>query len=239
MEVGDTMKKLSDLFSTDKDVLVKDIKINSKEVEKGDMFVCIQGVKVDRHDYIEEAIQNGASCIVGSKDIVDCKVPYIKVPDTNKILTKLCQEFYDFDKLGLKIIGVTGTDGKTTVSTSIAYLIRFDKCGYIGTNGCRCAKFTKDTPNSTPDATLLYKYFKEFKEAGCEYVVMEASSEGFFRHRLDDLEFASGCYTNITWEHINIHGTFENYVNCKVQLARQTNGIFIVNKESNKVELSS
>ena len=77
----------------------------------------------------------------------------------------------------------------------------------------------------------MYKYFKEFAEAGCEYVVMEASSEGFFRHRLDDLEFASGCYTNITWEHINIHGTFENYVNSKVELARQTKGDFIVNKD--------
>lgn len=235
------MKRLSELFETENDVLIKDIKINSKEVEKGDMFVCIKGVKTNRHDFIEEAIQNGASCIVGDRDIT-CKVPYVKVLDANKILSDLCRKFYDFDNLKLKIIGVTGTDGKTTTSTSIQYLIGKDKCGYIGTNGYSCSKFTRDCPNSTPDPTLLYKYFKEFAEAGCEYVVMEASSEGFFRGRLDGLVFQSGGYTNITWEHINIHGSFENYVSSKVKLASQTKGKFIVNfddKFNNKFKEAS
>ncbi|MBQ8472740.1 MAG: UDP-N-acetylmuramoyl-L-alanyl-D-glutamate--2,6-diaminopimelate ligase [Bacilli bacterium] len=222
------MKKLSELFETKENVLVKSIKINSKEIEKGDMFVCIKGVNTDRHDFIDEAIKNGASCIVGEKDI-ECSVPYIKVKNTNKILPDLCRKFYNFDNLNLKIIGITGTDGKTTTATSIQYLIGSDRCGYIGTNGCSCKKFTKDSPNSTPDPTVLYRYFYEFAEAGCEYVVMEASSEGFFRDRLLGLEFAAGAYTNITWEHINIHGTFENYVKSKVKLASQTNGKFIVN----------
>lgn len=224
------MKKLSELFDDYKgiDVNVKGIKINSKDIEEGDMFVCVKGVNANRHDFIDEAIKNGASCIVGKKDI-ECSVPYIKVIEPDLILPKLCQKFYDFDSLNLKIIGVTGTDGKTTTATSIQYLIGKDKCGYIGTNGCSCAYFEKDSPNSTPDPTVLYKFFKEFKEAGCEYVVMEASSEGFFRDRLKDLEFASGGYTNITWEHINIHGSFDNYVDCKVQLASQTSGKFIVN----------
>lgn len=222
------MKKLCEMFKTNDDVLVKDIKINSKEVTPGDMFVCIKGVNTDRHEFIDEAIENGASCIVGERDIT-CSVPYIKVENTNKILTKLCKDFYDFDSLGLKIIGVTGTDGKTTTSTSIQYLIGSDKCGYIGTNGCSCKAFSIDTSNSTPDPTFLYKYFKKFKDEGCEYVVMEASSEGFFRGRLEELEFLAGAYTNVTWEHINVHGTFDNYVNSKVQLARQTKGNFIVN----------
>ena len=222
------MKKLNELFEIASDVLVKDIKINSKEVQKGDMFVCIKGVHADRHDFIEEAIKNGASCVVGEKDI-ECSVPYIKVLNTNYILPELCRKFYDFDNLKLKIIGVTGTDGKTTTATSIQYLIGSDRCGYIGTNGCSCQKFTKDSPNSTPDPTVLYKFFKEFAEAGCEYVVMEASSEGFFRGRLAGLDFQAAGYTNITWEHVNIHGSFENYVDCKVQLARQTTGKFIVN----------
>ena len=222
------MKKLSDLFETKEDVLINDIKINSKEINKGDMFVCIKGVKVDRHDFIDEAIERGASCIVGSRDL-DLSIPYIKVDDPNQILAKLCQEFYDFNKDELKVIAITGTDGKTTTSTSIQYLIGKDRCGYIGTNGCSCQKFTKDTSNSTPDPTVLYKYFKELKEAGCEYVVIEASSEGFLRNRLDDLEFVSAGYTNVTWEHINIHGTFENYLACKTRTAKQTTGNFIVN----------
>ena len=222
------MKKLNELLETNYDVNVSGIKINSKEVEKGDMFVCIMGVKTDRHDFIEEAIKNGASCIVGEKDI-ECSVPYIKVKNTNYILPELCRKFYDFSKLHLKIIGVTGTDGKTTTATSIQYLIGTDKCGYIGTNGVSCSKFTYDSPNSTPDPTLLYKYFKELYDAGCSYVVMEASSEGFLRGRLDDLYFDAGGYTNITWEHINIHGSFENYVKCKLKCASQTTGKFVVN----------
>ena len=224
------MKKLKELIDTKFDVNVKGIKINSKEIEPGDMFVCIKGVKTDRHDFIDEAINNGASCIVGEKDI-DCSIPYIKVKNANFLLPELCRKFYDFSKLHLKIIGVTGTDGKTTTATSIQYLIGKDKCGYIGTNGISCEKFTHDSPNSTPDPTLLYKYFKEFYEAGCEYVVMEASSEGFLRGRLDDLYFQAGGYTNITWEHINVHGSFDNYVKCKLKCASQTNGKFIVNRD--------
>ncbi|MBQ8892407.1 MAG: UDP-N-acetylmuramoyl-L-alanyl-D-glutamate--2,6-diaminopimelate ligase [Bacilli bacterium] len=224
------MKKLKELIKTDYDVNVFGIKINSKEVEKGDMFVCIKGVKTDRHDFIEEAIKNGASCIIGEKDI-ECSIPYVKVKNTNYILPELCRKFYDFDRLNLKIIGVTGTDGKTTTTTSIQYLIGKDKCGYIGTNGVSCAKFTKDSPNSTPDPTLLYKYFKEFYDAGCEYVVMEASSEGFLRGRLDDLYFTAGGYTNISWEHVNVHGSFDNYVKCKLKCASQTNGKFIINND--------
>lgn len=222
------MKKLSSLFDTKDDTIVRDIKVNSKEIKKGDMFVCISGIHTDRHDFIDEAIENGASCIVGSKDI-KCSVPYIKVEDPNAILVQLCKDFYDYKEGELKIIGVTGTDGKTSVATSIQTLIGKNRCGYIGTNGCSCGEFTQDSPNSTPDATVLYKFFKEFKEAGCEYVVMEATSEGFFRHRLDDLYFDAGSYTNISWEHVNIHGSFENYIDCKVQLARQTKNNFIIN----------
>ena len=222
------MKKICELIKTKLDVNIKGIKINSKEIEKGDLFVCIKGVKEDRHNYIDEAIKNGAGCIIGERDI-ECSVPYIKVKNTNHILPKLCQKFYDFDRLKLKIIAVTGTDGKTTTATSISYLIGQDKCGYIGTNGVSCAKWRIDSPNSTPDPTLLYKYFKQLYDAGCEYVVMEASSEGFFRNRLSDLYFDSAGYTNITWEHVNIHGSFENYVKCKLMCASQTKGKFIVN----------
>lgn len=222
------MKKINELFETDLDILIKDIKINSKEVEPGDLFVCIKGVKVDRHDFIDEAIKNGASCLIVEHD-VDVKIPYIKVENVNKILPKLCQDFYDFNSLNLKIIGITGTDGKTTTATSIQYLIGLDKCGYIGTNGCTCKYFSENSFNSTPDPTVIYKMFKKFKEAGCEYVVMEASSEGFFRGRLDNLLFDSAGYTNITWEHINVHGSFENYVSSKTRLASQTKNKFIIN----------
>lgn len=218
------MKKLNELYPEVKDdVMIKAIKINSKEVKPGDLFVCTKGVTADRHDFIDDAIKHGASAVVVSRsDIGQKKVPIIKVPDTNKELPYLCQKFYDYPDKKMIMIGVTGTDGKTTTSTIIQTLIGSERCGYIGTNGRSCAGFTGDNPNTTPDAHLLYDYLDEFVRYGCKYTVMEASSEAFFRGRLQAMTYDVSIYTNITREHLNIHGSFENYIDCKLNLFRQT-----------------
>lgn len=218
------MKKLNELYPEVKDdVMIKAIKINSKEVKPGDLFVCTKGVTADRHDFIDDAIKHGASAVVVSRsDIGQKKVPIIKVPDTNKELPYLCQKFYDYPDKKMIMIGVTGTDGKTTTSTIIQTLIGSERCGYIGTNGRSCAGFTGDNPNTTPDAHLLYDYLDEFVRFGCKYTVMEASSEAFFRGRLQAMTYDVSIYTNITREHLNIHGSFENYIDCKLNLFRQT-----------------
>ena len=150
------MKKLNDLYpGIGTDIVIKRISINSKEVEKGDLFVCTMGVTADRHDFIDAAINNGASAIVVSKDIRDKSVPIIKVPDTNRELPYLCQKFYDYPDTKMKMIGVTGTDGKTSTATVVQTLIGSDICGYIGTNGRNCAAFSGDNPNTTHDAHIL------------------------------------------------------------------------------------
>ena len=217
------MKKLNDLYpGVGTDIMIKGIKINSKEVTKGDLFVCTMGVTADRHDFIDDAIENGASAIIVSKDIRGKSVPIIKVPDTNRELPYLCQKFYDYPDKKMTMIGVTGTDGKTSTTTIVQTLIGSDICGYIGTNGRSCAKFTGDNPNTTPDAHNLYAYLDEFVGCGCKYTAMEASSEAFFRNRLIATTFDVSAYTNITSEHLNIHGSFENYVECKLQLFKTT-----------------
>ena len=198
------MKKLSELYpGVSEDVLIKGIKINSKECEEGDLFVCTKGVTADRHDFIPDAVKHGASAVIVSRDVGNVGVPVIKVPDTNRELPYLCQKFYDYPTIMQALIGS-------------------DVCGYIGTNGRSCAQFTGDNPNTTPDAHLLYSYFKEFLDCGCKYVAMEASSEAFFRGRLQSIQFDVSVYTNVTSEHLNIHGTFENYLQCKEMLFRQT-----------------
>lgn len=223
MILGDNMKKLSELYpGVSEDVTIKAIKINSKECEPGDLFVCTMGVTADRHEFIGDAISHGASAVVVSRDVGDIGVPVVKVPDTNRELPYLCQKFYDYPDQKLKVLGITGTDGKTSTATIMQTLIGNDLCGYIGTNGRSCAKFTGDNPNTTPDVHLLYAYFKEFLDCGCKYVAMEASSEAFFRNRLQTIQFDLSVYTNITSEHLNIHGSFENYVQCKEQLFKQT-----------------
>ena len=228
------MKKLNELFEgCDSDVLVKGIKINSKEVVDGDLFVCTMGVTADRHDFIDDAINHGAVAVVVSHDVEDKKVPIVKVEDTNKELPYLCQKFYDYPDHKLKMIGITGTDGKTSTATIIQTLIGKKNCGYIGTNGRSYGDFEGDNPNTTPDADKFYSYLEEFVEYGCGYAATEASSEAFFRGRLVTFNYDLAILTNVTSEHLNIHGSFENYLDCKRQLFKQTkkDGFCILNKD--------
>lgn len=227
------MKKLNELYDIDSDVEIKRININSKEVVPGDLFVCTKGVTADRHDFIPEAIEKGAVAVVVSKDVGNIGVPVVKVEDTNKELPYLCQRFYDYPDEKLTMIGVTGTDGKTSTTTIIQTLIGSDLCGYIGTNGRSCAKFTGDNPNTTPDAQNLYMYLNEFVNYECKYAAIETSSEAFFRGRLQAMTFDIAAYTNVTSEHLNIHGSFENYLESKLKLFKQTksDGYCIVNND--------
>ena len=145
----------------------------------------------------------------------------------------LCSRFYDHPENKLKLIGVTGTNGKTTVASIIQDLMGNELCGYMGTNGIICSQFNEKIKNTTPDADRLYKYFNRFVEAGCKYVSIETSSEAFYRHRLDNIKFQVGILTNITRDHLNIHGTLENYIECKKELFKQVddNGYSILNIE--------
>ena len=232
------MKKLSELYDINDDTIIKDIKINSKDVDEGDLFICTMGVNADRHDFIDDAIKNGAVALVVSRDGINVSVPVIKVENTNEELPKLCKKFYDNPQDKLVMYGITGTDGKTSTATIIQKLIGNDKMGYIGTNGRSCSKFKRDTANSTPDSDKLYKYFREFLDAGCSSVVMEATSEAFYRGRLKGLEYDVAVITNITREHLNIHKTFENYIECKCQLFKQVkkDGYSILNHDDELYE---
>ena len=213
------MKKLSELYNIDDDRLIKSIKINSKEIEPGDIFVCTMGVTADRHDFIDEAIKNGASAIVVSRDVGEKSVPVIRVDDTNLELRKLSAKFYDYPSEKAFMIGVTGTNGKTTVA-EIIYQLLGETCAYIGTNGRKYKNKHFSMRNTTPDVDRLYMYFREFIDAGCNTICMEASSESYYWHRLDDIKYDIGIVTNITEDHLNIHKTIENYVDCKCQLVK-------------------
>lgn len=224
------MKKLSELYDIKDDRVIKAIKINSKEVTPGDIFVCTMGVTADRHDFIDEAIAAGASAIVVSKDVGKKSVPIIRVKDTNVELRKLCAKFYDYPYKKAYMIGVTGTNGKTTVA-EIIYQLLGSSCAYIGTNGRKFKGKHFSMRNTTPDVDRLYPYFDEFLRAGCTTICMEASSEAFFRHRLDDIKYDIAIMTNVTQDHLNIHKTLDNYLDCKCQLFRQVkeDGFSILN----------
>lgn len=225
------MKKLNELIDCNIDVLVKGIKINSRDIKEGDLFVCTNMGTMDRHLFIDDAIKKGACAIIAKKDVGKKSVPILVVNNPNDLLPQLCSRFYDEPEKELTMIGVTGTDGKTSVSTIIQTLLGLSKCGYIGTNGYSCAAFNKDTDNTTPDSDKLYGYFREFLDNGCKYCSMEVGSEALMRGRVKDLEYDVSILTNITSEHLNVHGSLQNYIDSKCQLFRNTkkDGFCILN----------
>ncbi len=219
---------------TGENIDIVHIRTNSREVGKGDLFLCIKGANVDRHDFIPQAVENGAVFLVTAHD-VKTSVPYY-VCDPNEIEEELFRRFYHHPERDLKIMGVTGTDGKTTTTTVLQTLIGSGRCGYIGTNGYSCASFHRDTNNTTPGIEEMYRCLSELRDAGCGYVALETSSEAFFHRRLKGFRFASGTITNIDSEHLNTHKTIENYVDCKKQLFRQTEGFSILNSNDKHYE---
>lgn len=232
------MKKLSDLINCDIDVLVNDIKVNSKDVLPGDAFICVDFNTKDRHKFIDDAIARGASCIIARKQVPKKSVPVLVVDNPNKILNEICSKLYDNPEKKLTMIGVTGTDGKTSVSTIIQTLLGNENCGYIGTNGYNCAAFNRDAPNTTPSGDKLFRYFHEFLESGCSYCSMEVSSEGLMRGRVDKIDYDISILTNITSEHLNIHGDLQSYVHAKCELFRKTkkDGYSILNIDDKHFE---
>ena len=226
------MIKLNELYKCNYDVFITGISVNSKTIKKGDIFVCIKGNTCDRHDFIDEAIKNGASALVVAHE-VKSSVPYIIVDNPNNEVVYLSKKIYDNPQDKLKMMAVTGTDGKTSVATITSTLIGGDKCGYIGTNGYSCEKKYGDTDNTTPSPDKLYEYLNTFVECGCEAVCMEASSEAMLQGRLEDLKYKCIGMTNITSEHLNSHKSLENYVLCKKEIMNLTteDGYCILNHD--------
>ena len=197
------------------------IRTDSRKVKKGDIFVALRGIVGDGHAFIPKAIENGAGKIIAEEGTYDA--PYEIVSDTRKYLNNYLKEHYNKYLEEMNIIGLTGTNGKTTT----AYLI-YDalnklgkKCCYIGTVGYFLDKKVCELPNTTPEVTEIYDMLINAYDLGYRYAVIEASSEGLLHGRLENVPFSYAVFTNLTQDHLNIHGTMENYANCKKKLFNQ------------------
>ena len=196
---------------------ITDIIIDSRKVKKDAMFVAIVGSEVDGHDYIKDAIKNGANTVLVSKDIeIPEEVTVIKVPDTRKILSKLSMHFFNYPQSKLKTIAITGTKGKTTTSFMIKRIIEESgkPCGVIGTTGVYIKEKYYPLKNTTPESYDIFKYMNEMVENDIEYVVMEVSSQALKYDRVNDLVFDYGIFTNLTKDHIgdHEHESMEDYI---------------------------
>lgn len=193
---------------------------DSRKVKKGFIFVAVQGKTKDGHNYIQEAIENGAKVIVGQKEIKIKGAPYIKVSDTREALGVIASEFYGNPSSKLKIIGVTGTKGKTTTSHLIYHILTESgkKTGLVSSIIAKIGDKEVSTGFhvTSPDVISLHKFLKEMVDAGCKYAVLEVSSHGIDQKRIAGVKFEIGVLTNIAPEHLDYHKTFREYKKIKM-----------------------
>ncbi len=210
------------------DVDISEVVNDSRKITKDCLFICIKGANFDGHDAALEAVDKGAAVLVVSRSVdipEGAKVTVIKVDDTRYAMAFISANYFGNPADSMKIIGVTGTKGKTTTAYFVKYILEHAgfKVGLVGTIEAIIGDKVIPASNTTPESFTLQKYFKEMKEAGCQVVVMEASSQGFMLHRTQGFIFDYGIFTNIEPDHIgpNEHSSFEDYLGCKAMLFKQ------------------
>lgn len=208
------------------DISISELVYDSRKAAKDDLFVCIKGTVVDGHEFIEEVAAKGVSVVVVQEEV---KAPegmtVIKVADTRYALAMLSAAFFDYPAETLKVIGITGTKGKTTTTYMVKSILEAAgyKVGLIGTIEAIIGEETIPASNTTPESYIIQNYFRKMLDAGCDCCVMEVSSQGLMMHRVAGFQFELGIFTNIEPDHIgpNEHASFEEYMECKGMLFRQ------------------
>ena len=211
----------------DTGISINKIEYDSKKVEKGDLFVAISGFNVDGHDYINEAIEKGAVCVIMEEDrkiSTSENVTYVKVKNSRIALAEVAATYYDNPASKLKIIGITGTKGKTTT----AYMIRDillaagKKTGMIGTIYNTYGDKQIESERTSPESLELQKLLKDMVDSDMEYVVMEVSSHALDLNRVHGIHFIIGVFTNLSQDHLDYHQTMDNYLAAKAKLFEQS-----------------
>ncbi len=204
------------------DCEVTDLTSDSRKVTEGVVFVCIKGIKSDGHDYAATAASNGAAAVICDRDLgLDNQMI---VGSTREAFAAMCENFMGNPLRRLKLIGVTGTNGKTSTTFITKQVLDRSghKCGLIGTIQNMIGDEVLHTEFTTPDTYELHSLFARMAEAGCEFVVMEVSSHALEQGRVAGLHFAAACFTNLTEDHLDFHGTMEAYFGAKAKLFGMT-----------------
>ena len=203
---------------------VRDVSNNSGLISEGSLFVAIRGTRSDGHDFVYQAIDRGARTVVVEKQLGTLPgVTVVRVANTRSALAKISNRLYGFPSHSLTVVGITGTNGKTTT----AYLLEsvLEACGYrvgvIGTVNVRYLGHEQPAPVTTPESLDLQRTFREMVDAGVTHVVMEVSSHGLDMHRVDGTRFAVGVFTNLSQDHLDYHGSMDNYFLAKSRLFSQ------------------
>ncbi len=214
---------------------IQDIAYDSRNATAGMAFVCLKGALTDGHRYAVNAYLKGVRVFVCENEVPslrsyeDCTI--ILVPDTRYALAIMSANFFDFPASRIKLIGITGTKGKTSISFMLKAIFEAagKKVGLIGSTGCLYDDVKIKLPNTTPESYELHKMFRDMANAGCEYVVLEATSQGFFMHRTAGVTFDVALFTNLSPDHISTieHPSFEHYLQSKKMIFTQTPLCFV------------
>lgn len=221
------MRSLTDILTDVKilqtkgslDIVVNQLHSDSRKVEEGDLFVAVRGIAVDGHSYIRQSIEQGAVAIVCEElpDELSEGIVYILVESSAENLGQMAHNFYGRPSNKLKLVGVTGTNGKTTVATLLYQL--FKDLGYhvglLSTVHNRIGSEILPATHTTPDPISLNRLLDQMVEEGCDFCFMEVSSHALDQHRVGGLSFSGGVFTNITHDHLDYHGTFDKYIKAK------------------------
>ena len=228
------------------DIDITGIVSDNREVEEGNVFVCYQGLSVDSHIFVVDAVKKGAAAIIGEKPVAALGIPtppvtYVQVPNGRRAISLLAANWHGNPAKHLKLIGITGTNGKTSTAHLIYTILKSSgrETALIGTVGHQYTNAQgeeKTLPASltTPDAFALHALFKQFIEDGVEYVTMETSSQGLALQRLAGLVFDTAVFTNFTQDHLDYHQTMEAYLKAKLMLFEQLSekGVAVLNSDS-------
>ncbi len=198
---------------------IKEVVSDSRQAKTSSLFVAIKGMTTDGHQHIEKAIEKGAKAIICKElpKLLNEKVCYVRVSDTTQALGWAAANFFGNPSNRLKVIGVTGTNGKTTVATMLyeVFTNLGYKCGLISTTDIRIAGISSETQYTTPEATTISKTLYNMLEAGCEYAFMEVSSHALAQSRTIATRFAGAIFTNISHDHLDYHNSFKMYIRAK------------------------
>ena len=219
MTVGVLADRLGVSVRGPRGVRVRGVSHDSRRVGVGDLFVAMRGKRFDGHDHVAEAVSRGAAAVVCERP-VEQPVPQIVVPDGRRALAAVAAEVYGHPSRGLRMVGVTGTNGKTTVVHMIESVVRAagGRTGVIGTLGARIGRRVASTGLTTPEASDLQRQLATMRAEGVDTALMEVSSHGLASHRVDSLRFEVAVFTNLGHDHLDFHGSRENYYRTKARL---------------------
>ena len=220
MKLNEILSKVKPLdIVGNAEVEITGVNIDSRRIEKGHLFVAIRGTQVDGHSFIQKATDLGAAAILCEQLPEERRegVTYVVVDSTESAVGPVATMFYNDPTSKLKLVGVTGTNGKTTIATLLYNMFRkFGyKCGLISTVCNYIEDKAVPADHTSPDPIELNRLLAEMVEAGCEYAFMECSSHAIAQKRIGGLKFAGGLFTNLTRDHLDYHKTFENYRDAK------------------------